>query len=1193
MGFLHEIMKVVSRLLDPTVTVNDAASFQRAMYNLKHDLRKISDRFSQRSPLIKQKEKLPELLRQETPGLIQQSESQLHELEEIKKGSRNTAVFFENFSKRFFVYDEERKVQLQNAKQEEIRKNLFQLEFSKIRQAHYEDDLRAIKAIRDMISAESDIPEPDSTYNICRWKSALNTVQKQKCEYDERNGQLAVLKNKLVKTQKEYRRFLEQIDSYNSMLQTLENEFGKVSAIKTTPRNQYDKVKQASNVWQSQSQLLSEWQSYENTLQETESKIHASLDILTDNKNYIQQRKSELTELLAKQNTAIQECHSPALPPLEQKIRILQELIQEEQRSIKARQTWDGELLDMERKAEELEQACKKKAEQQTALYNDLCRTFISKAAGYVSWKKKEQLSVLYEQISNNYVSSYMSKLNPAQCGFDITLPIEEWRSQHNKEFLDSALKKYQAYFDQMFRYPLDNQQRTAVLADEDYMQIVAGAGSGKTTTIQAKVKYLTEIQKVPPEKILLLAFNRSAKQEMQKRICDSMGIGVSVHTFHSFGLSIVRNSLGGKRVHEEDREPVIKTSVRELIRKRSQAGNDFGQKLLDFSILYQIEPKSRFDFDKMDQYYSMLGNIGYHTVRSSIQDDSCLEQQAADDLDDTVTFQGERVRSYEELVIANYLFLNGIDYVYEREFPPEEWQSLDNQSYKPDFYLPEYDLYWEHFGVNKNEDPPQYMKERDARSYIESMNLKRRRYKELGRPLIQSFSWQFSGGKIYEYLNEILRKYQIEKKPIPADEIIQALLKHAKNRLFKQSTELIESYLSLYKSNGKKKEDLADAKRLVVCQSDFDRTRTGLFFDIFAEIFDEYEKELKSNNKLDFNDMILMAAEQIECHSYVVPFDYVIVDEYQDMSNSRHKLLKALVSQKPDTKLFGVGDDWQSIYRFTGSDLDYFTGFQEKYWPHSLRLKIEQTHRNSQQLVDIAGRFIMKNDRQIPKMLKSDLECDNPILILQYQNSEKDKQKQLKPAHAAVLEAVKWLKQQTNGLENKDILILGRNNATVDSIKGIAQKRYPGLQYSTVHRSKGSEADAVILADVLDGLNGFPNKMVDDPILQSLLAAPEPFLYAQERRLFYVALTRTRTRIVITTDLLKQSCFLSELMEEAEHVITRTLSEEDMEADKQTPVCRLCGGKMVRRQRYTDGHLFWGCSNFKYGCRYTMNIQE
>jgi len=1084
---------------------------------------------------------------------------------------------------------ENRKKQISLFETEKKGRKNFEIMFDCIDMKKYEHDLEMLDKIITALAEEKLKNTDKSLIDILKLNKLYQEIEQKKVFWEGKKravhdlfqswehilSRQKALNNEILATNrtieekiKIYKDFLKQRSAYINLYQGIEDRIQKID---------------------NQDIMLLEWNELKYKWSNLEVTIQTKIEQFYKDKEKAEQIQGKLLQLSKNIELELLSNKFPELSNFERYLSEISLSLDEKRKIHIDRETWSKRLHEFTLNANSKLEECNLKKEKEIEEFNNIGNNFISYLKYYLSWKISEKLCDLYNKMKDMQYHSYSGVLDVAKFNIDINKDFYKWRTEFNDNYIKDNLKRYEDYFDKMFDYPLDKQQRIAVLSDEDYTQVIAGAGSGKTTTIQAKVKFLVEKMGISPNKILLLAFNKSAKEEMQTRICEDMGIDVDVHTFHSFGLFITRNMSGPRRVYEENKECIIETSIDNLIIRLSKKMPNFPKLLLDFAILYQIEPKSRCDYiDDMNSYFCMLGNVGYYTLKEVIQNNDTLVQQVSEDYKNKTSLNGNRVRSYEELVIANYLYLNGINYEYESTFPPEEWGINMNEPYKPDFYLTDYDLYWEHFGINEQGRLP-YMKPRNEKKYISNMNLKRKRYVELGRELIESYSWQFKGGKIYEYLDEILEKYKIEKKPIDLFSIVQTLTKRAENKLFNQSKSLIENYLNLYKSRCFQKKDLNTAKKLIPCYTEFEKKRVDLFFSLFGEIYDEYEQILKEENKIDFNDMICKAFTYIQNGLYQVPYDYIIVDEYQDMAYSRQKLLEALVFQKNNTKLFGVGDDWQSIYGFTGSDLNYFLKFSN-YWSHSLQLKIEQTHRNSQELVNLAGNFIMKNPNQIHKILKAKAMGEKPVSVLIYSKS-KDKDKDIDSSVYAVFEAIKMLKEKAKSsgsiLEDRDILILSRNNATVDNIKKYTHGRYT---YSTVHRSKGSEAKAVILANVLNGISGFPNQMSDDIIIQSLLAEPEKFLYAQERRLFYVALTRTKGHIVITTEKSNMSSFIEEIMQERDYVDYKYVTSLETIEDYYTvPVCKLCNGKMVIRE--SRGKKFWGCVNYRYGCNYTQNL--
>lgn len=324
-----------------------------------------------------------------------------------------------------------------------------------------------------------------------------------------------------------------------------------------------------------------------------------------------------------------------------------------------------------------------------------------------------------------------------------------------------------------------------------------------------------------------------------------------------------------------------------------------------------------------------------------------------------------------------------------------------------------------------------------------------------------------------------------------------------------------------------------------------FFRERTKVFLSFMKPLFVYYQGQLEQSEQIDFNDMINMASEFIEQGAVKLNYKYIIIDEYQDMSVSRFKLIKA-IRDNTGAKIMSVGDDWQSIYRFTGSDIDLFVNF-EKYFGYTELLKIQKTYRNSQELIDIAGRFIMDNPKQIKKQLISDTHVDNPLRIFGYGED-------FVQAFLSVIEQIVEDGKKADaevmliGRTNYDIKVFQKdeenrneNNKLLDDIKivhkdneiRLVYKKYPKLRlnFLTAHRSKGLEADYVIIINMKNTLLGFPNKIADDPLLGLVLTDLDPFSFSEERRLFYVAMTRAKKVTYLLVPQLNMSIFADELI--------------------------------------------------------------
>ncbi len=302
----------------------------------------------------------------------------------------------------------------------------------------------------------------------------------------------------------------------------------------------------------------------------------------------------------------------------------------------------------------------------------------------------------------------------------------------------------------------------------------------------------------------------------------------------------------------------------------------------------------------------------------------------------------------------------------------------------------------------------------------------------------------------------------------------------------------LIISLIKIFKTNNKTKEDF---KSLFKVDS---------LLSKYAYIIKcIYENDLLSSNMFDFDDLIIKATSVLD---KPMKYKYIIVDEFQDTSLIRFNLINRIRVLSNST-LFCVGDDYQSIYHFSGCDINIFLNFT-KLIPNSCVLKLKYTYRNSQELINISSKFVMKNNTQIKKELLSNKHIDKPIEYIYYLNPKR--------AFKKVYEKL---------TKKGSLLILGRNNF---DIKKFSNKNI--TEFMSVHSSKGLESDNVILINMTDDTYGFPNKIVNSSLLESLHPSDKSYLYAEERRLFYVALTRTRNKVYILVPLFKKSMFIREL---------------------------------------------------------------
>lgn len=734
---------------------------------------------------------------------------------------------------------------------------------------------------------------------------------------------------------------------------------------------------------------------------------------------------------------------------------------------------------------------------------------------------------------------------------------------KHNEKFIARHLND--SIFDNVNGKSLDIEQRRAVLCDAKSNLTIAGAGSGKTLTICGKVKYLLEKGLARNNEILLLSYSRASADDLESKV-NKVATGLTVETFHALGLKILTEASGKKKAVEEQLRAYITRFFEEELVKNPKIANEIFQYI---ALYFYAAPVHKKKYKNDGEIFKELKVLDFRTLKDRLGKLSANTRRHE-------TLKNEFVKSNEELVIANYLFINGIKYEYEKPYEIET-STIEKRQYTPDFYLPDYGIYIEHYGIDRKGNAPQYEKEASD-EYVRSMNWKRQIHSENHTKCIETFSYEFNEGIIFDNLKARLLENGVEFRPLSQEEVFNALHNVYTGRDFSSFFNLIMTFISLYKAQIK---DDTGFETLKLQLSDclYDTSRTRLFLDVCKNIYNYYIENLRAADKIDFDDMILQSIDLLD-GTLDFKYKYIIVDEFQDISQSRTKFLQKLI-EHGNSKLFAVGDDWQAIYRFAGCDINVFLEFENIFKGAKLNY-ITSTHRNSEELQRIVEPFITANPSQYKKHIKSAKHQEKPVRII-FHKGNKAK---------ALVKAIEDISAINS---NAKVLVLGRNRRDIDAFicrdiqvldyKNIMLYSFPKLEisYSTVHGSKGLESDFVVVISGEDAQNGFPNKTEDDNVLTLLLGKKDNFEYAEERRLFYVALTRTKSVVYLLSDRRRPSVFIQEIKNKC--YIMEDESEGETAEEYLCPWCK--SGRLIIRRSDIDGSSFYGCSNFPY-CSYT-----
>ncbi len=818
----------------------------------------------------------------------------------------------------------------------------------------------------------------------------------------------------------------------------------------------------------------------------------------------------------------------------------------------------------------------------------------------YISHRDEQRLREIYEKysasLSNKLIFQYVCN-NASALRIDIDVlrrflrqmeTLDADVTAHNNAYVDRILQQDKGYFDNILKQidpkiQLDEEQRRAVITDDDYCLLVAGAGAGKTTTMAAKVKYLVDKKHIDPSEIIVISYTKKAIGELRERINTGLGISAKICTFHAFSYDIVKQfSAEPPEINFSSQQIIF-----DMLEKAIFHNKQLMRNLVLFLGYYFDLAEDAFEFPDLNQYHLYRAAQDFETLKSGLgQYIKKVEQQRTKR---TRTITGEYLRSMQEVQIANFLYLNGLDYEYERVYP--FGSPSRNKKYTPDFYISqgEHSAWLEHYALSESGYNSMFDSQQRSR-YLRAISDKRRLHKANRTTLLETWSFYSDRRSLLEHLKEVLEREGFILKPRNPEEVYKKIVETGKDKYIYKLILFMREFIEQYKTTG------YDEGGFSILREKTDNPRTLLFLEIAEQVYHHYQSVLKQRNQIDFADMINDAhfyLQEIERQNIPLPYRYIIIDEFQDIARQRFNLTKRL-SQITQAKVVAVGDDWQSIYAFSGSDITLFTRFLELMGAGT-ELKITHTYRNSQELIDIAGGFVQKNSTQIRKQLISPKRLENPIVVEVFDDSFKPMVQLANTVERIIGEIL------SEYGEKSSILIIGRYSFDMYNLYRtkrfnelpagrVKSEKYPNanITFMTAHSSKGLGYDNVILINMFEGKFGFPCQIEDDPIMKLVTYEDYSMPFAEERRLFYVAMTRTKNRVYIAAPKVRPSRFLVELIRDFKIPHSEELNMQVV--DLFNLRCPICGFPLKYEFNKNYGLNLWICTNEAELCDFMTN---
>ena len=691
----------------------------------------------------------------------------------------------------------------------------------------------------------------------------------------------------------------------------------------------------------------------------------------------------------------------------------------------------------------------------------------------------------------------------------------------------------------------LNDRQIEAVKAEQKRILVLAGAGSGKTKTLLQKIKYLIEEKKAQPSEILAITFTKNAANEMIDRLiidADKSGEyeriifdkklqiaeknrqrllyikkfkwieNITIRTFHSLCYKIMQN-YGVKefdnkfKIISEDKkkddDPMLAFAAAEtsfevfhkiLIRECEK--NDYLLTLKKYILDYVVDKIHTEKFKNLNSYPA--GKI-YTTLR------------------------GEKVRSKSEQFIADWLFRHSIGYQYEPQI------NIKDFDFKPDFYIEDANIYLEH--VSNKSYPTKNKVEQFKKGNIlcvrtyEKMTQDSALFSyELDKIIKGRLSENYNSERILSYQEEFSR-YQEEVK----DFIYQAI-----------------RICDMLKVEG------CNWDKIFEKSQEDQHERIRIFYAIAMPLVKEFVAYCTNKSYLDFNDLIsrtvlLFKKNKDILQKFQSQYQYLLVDEFQDVNNLQVEMIKLMVT--PKTQLFCVGDDWQSIYGFRGSNVDCIINF-EKTFKNSKTIKLNLNYRSTQSIVGASNEVIKHNKFKIEKEIFASKMSN--FKIVEYAGNNIDENV------AFCIEKVRQLLK--DGFKNDEILFLYRRSKMYQPYFFALKNESLKVQNKTIHGAKGLEAKVVFIVGLTDGYGGFPDIWLEDRIFQVIKPANHDSLMEEERRLFYVAITRAKDQLYLITEKGNSSRFLKEIPSEFKETYS-----ESYEKKQDFVICKKCSKQVEK----------------------------
>jgi superfamily I DNA/RNA helicase len=692
----------------------------------------------------------------------------------------------------------------------------------------------------------------------------------------------------------------------------------------------------------------------------------------------------------------------------------------------------------------------------------------------------------------------------------------------------------------------LNAPQREAVTSESKRLLVLAGAGSGKTKTLLQKIIYLIEEKGVSPSEILAITFTKNAANEMLDRLiltADQRGDyekilnskrysreykdrarlnfqrqykwieGLTVRTFHGFCYGMLRYY----GVNEFDNQFKI------IGDEKQNEDTDLG-KFSAPETAFEAYHKLLIDLCEDSDFLLKLKRYILDYFVHKIHLDKSKQTDAHKDGKFYTSLNGTRVRSKSEQYIADWLYRHSIRFEYEPLLNIKDFE------FRPDFFIPDANLYLEH--ISDKSHPIKNKEEQFEKGKL---------------LLVKTYESMTLDSALF---NHTLDKLVKNRLPASYHKTVTLTYKEEMNGYHEQVKDFI---IMVMRVTDMMKVENLDRNIIAQKAGKDPHERVREFYTLCLPLVEKFITYCINKSYLDFNDMISRSISLLENHEDITHkfrnrYRYILVDEFQDVNNLQVALIKLLLTQH--TQLFCVGDDWQSIYGFRGSNVSYIIDFEKHFIPATL-IRLNLNYRSTQHIVGASNEVIKHNKFRVEKEIHASKKSEHKIVVYSGNNEAENLQ--------FCLQTVRGFLEE--GYSNEDILFLYRRTKMYSPYFFYFKNENLRVQAKTIHAAKGLEAKVVFIIGLTDGYGGFPDIWLEDRIFQVVKKANHDLLLEEERRLFYVAITRAKEKLFLITEKGRESSFIKEIP--VTYTVRSTLPLKSVV--EELPICSQCFSQLEK----------------------------